>query len=150
MLPKTTRRVEVNTATGVNRRIAQQTEERIRFFAANPDQIPQRLEELDGEWDIERTLETNASALALLGIALGAFVNKRFLTLPALVSGFLLQHALQGWCPPVPFFRRRGVRTATEIDRERYALNKLRGDFQPTTHAGQEGTSAATVLRAVG
>lgn len=84
MLPKTTRRVEVNTATEINRRITQQTEERIRFFAANPDQISQRLEELDEEWDIERTLETNASALALLGIALGAFVNKRFLALPAL------------------------------------------------------------------
>jgi hypothetical protein len=79
MLPKTTRRVELNTATTINRRIAQQTEERIRFFIAHADQIPQRLEELDEEWDMERTLETNASALALLGIALGAFVNKRFL-----------------------------------------------------------------------
>ena len=45
------------------------------------------------------------------------------------MTGFLLQHALQGWCPPVPVFRRLGVRTTAEIDRERYALKALRGDF---------------------
>ena len=47
------------------------------------------------------------------------------------MSFFLLQHAVQGWCPPVPFFRRRGVRTAREIEIERYALKALRGDFGP-------------------
>jgi hypothetical protein len=46
------------------------------------------------------------------------------------VTAFLLQHALQGWCPPVPVFRRLGVRTTAEIDRERYALKALRGDFK--------------------
>ncbi len=150
MLPNTTRRVERNTAEAFNQRIARETEERIRFYAANPHQIHRRLEELDQEWDIERTLETNASTLALLGVALGAFVNKRFLALPALVTGFLLQHALQGWCPPVPFFRRRGVRTSTEIERERYALKALRGDFQPVPHGADNDTATATVLRAVG
>jgi hypothetical protein len=99
---------------------------------------------------MERTLETNASGLALVGVALGAFVNKRFLALPALITGFLLQHALQGWCPPVPYFRRRGVRTATEIERERYALKALRGDFQPIARGADNDTAAATVLRAVG
>jgi hypothetical protein len=46
------------------------------------------------------------------------------------VAGFLLQHAVQGWCPPVPLFRRLGFRTAAEIDYERYALKALRGDFR--------------------
>jgi hypothetical protein len=46
------------------------------------------------------------------------------------VATFLLQHALQGWCPPVPLFRSLGVRTASEIDEERYALKALRGDFE--------------------
>src|SRR6476646_9961414 len=104
MLPNTTTRVQNNTAAAINQRIAQETEERIRFYAANPHRIHQRLQELDEEWDMERTLETNASGLALVGVALGAFVNKRFLALPALITGFLLQHALQGWCPPVPYF----------------------------------------------
>lgn len=34
----------------------------------------------------------------------------------------LLQHGLQGWCPPLPVLRRLGVRTRGEIDREKYAL----------------------------
>ena len=80
-------------------------------------------------WDIERTLEANASLVALIGLGLGAFVHRRFYLLPAVVAGFLLQHALQGWCPPLPVFRRLGVRTAREIE-ERTTLKALRGDFQ--------------------
>jgi hypothetical protein len=34
-------------------------------------------------------------------------------------SGFLLQHALQGWCPPVPLLRQLGFRTSYEIEEER-------------------------------
>jgi Protein of unknown function (DUF2892) len=79
---------------------------------------------------MERVLEANAATLALAGTLLGAF-DKRFLVLAAAVSAFLLQHALQGWCPPVPFFRKRGFRTMREIDTERYALKALRGDFGP-------------------
>ncbi len=47
-----------------------------------------------------------------------------------MVGGFLLQHAVQGWCPPLPVFRQMGVRTQTEIDEKRAALKALRGDFQ--------------------
>ena len=91
--------------------------------------IDARIEELDREWDIERTLEINAAAFALAGTLFGAFLSKRFLILPVLVTTFLAQHALQGWCPPVPLFRKMGVRTRPEIDREKYALKALRGDF---------------------
>jgi hypothetical protein len=45
------------------------------------------------------------------------------------VTAFLFQHAVQGWCPPLPILRRLGFRTASEIDTERYALKALRGDF---------------------
>jgi hypothetical protein len=149
MLPQTTGRVAWNTAETINRRIAEETEERIRHYAARPQQIDRRLKELDEEWDMERTLETNAAGLALLGTVLGV-INKRFLLLPGLVAGFLLQHALQGWCPPVPLFRRAGVRTATEIERERYALKALRGDFQPISRNADNDQAAANALRAVG
>ena len=91
--------------------------------------IDQRISELDREWDIERTLEMNAAAFAFTGSLLGAFVDKRWLIAPLLVTAFLAQHALQGWCPPVELFRRMGVRTRPEIDREKYALKALRGDF---------------------
>jgi hypothetical protein len=36
--------------------------------------------------------------------------------------GFMLMHAVVGWCPPVSVFRRLGCRTMREIDRERSAL----------------------------
>ncbi len=101
----------------------------IAYFAQHRHEIERRLQELDNEWDIERTLEANASALSLAGVALGGLVDKRWLLLPAAVTGFLLQHALQGWCPPIIIFRKRGVRTSKEIDQERYALKALRGDF---------------------
>jgi hypothetical protein len=63
--------------------------------------------------------------------------------LPALVSGFLFQHAVQGWCPPVPVLRRLGFRTAYEIEEERRALKALRGDFEGSSGSGSRAFQAA-------
>lgn len=60
-----------------------------------------------------------------------------------MVGGFLLQHALQGWCPPVPVLRRLGFRTQTEIDEERYALKALRGDFRELVSPSVDPARAA-------
>ena len=128
-MTSTVSRVPANTASHVNRQIREELAERVRYFAAHPRQIPRRLKELDKEWDIERAIEANASALALAGIILGATNDRRWLLLPALVTVFLFQHAVQGWCPPVPVFRRLGFRTAHEIEQERHALKAIRGDF---------------------
>jgi hypothetical protein len=107
----------------VNSRIRRATERSIeRIRAAGPRAIEQRLEELDREWDIERAIEANAATIALAGVILGAFATPWFLLLPAAVCVFLLQHALQGWCPPVPVLRRLGFRTQREIFAERLAL----------------------------
>lgn len=62
--------------------------------------------------------------------------------LPAGVGVFLFQHALQGWCPPVPVLRRLGSRTAAEIGRERYALKVLPGDFDGVRNARNKATAA--------
>lgn len=132
----TTRRVNDNTPDHVNRNILLQTECSIRHYARNPDRIDARLSELDEEWDIERVLEANASAIALGGILLSVF-QKRFLFLSATVLTFLHWHALEGWCPPLPILRRMGVRTRTEIEYERYALKLLRGDFVGTSKGGK-------------
>lgn len=130
MIPSTTDRVPKHTANTVNEQIRRSTEENVsRYKLAGPHAITQRLDQLEHEWDIERAIEANAATVALVGSALGAFVNRRFFALPAIVAGFLLQHAVQGWCPPVPIFRRLGFRTQSEIDEERYALKALRGDF---------------------
>jgi hypothetical protein len=129
MLPNTPERVPRHTDAEINRQIGQATAARVRHYASHPEHIDRRLSELDAEWDIERTLEANAATFALGGTLLAAFVDRRFLLLPAAVAAFLLQHALQGWCPPVPVLRRLGVRTQREIDEERFALKALRGDF---------------------
>lgn len=130
MIPSTVERVPQHTAEHVNQQIRRQTEENVaRIASGGPPAIDRRLAELDREWDIERTLEANAATAILIGTALGAAVDRRFFALPAIVAGFLLQHAVQGWCPPLPLFRRAGFRTASEIDHERYALKAVRGDF---------------------
>lgn len=129
-LPSTIERVPLNTAQEDNERIWQQTDQNVfRIARQGRAAIDRRLQELEEEWDIERLLETNAATAMLVGVTLGTAVDKRFFALPALVAGFLLQHAVQGWCPPVPLFRRWGFRTQSEIDEERYALKVLRGDF---------------------
>lgn len=128
-LPASTERVIRHTPRNLDRRLHRDMEHRVRFYSRHPDRIESRLDELDREWDMERMLETNASSIAVLGLAL-SFLDRRLLVVPFLVAGFLLQHALHGWCPPVSLFRRLGVRTRTEIEAERYALKAVRGDFR--------------------
>lgn len=133
MLPETTTRVEQHTSESANERIRRKTACNIQLYSkAGPEAIDMRLQQLDREWDIERTLEANAASFSLLGLGLGTFVNKKWYLLSAGVVGFLLQHALQGWCPPVELFRRMGVRTMREINHERSMLKAARGDYSET------------------
>jgi hypothetical protein len=146
-IPTTKDRVPDHTAEPVNQRIRRETDERVRQLAGQPDAIASRLKELDAEWDVERAIEANASALAFIGTALGFFAHPYWLALPALVTLFLFQHAVQGWCPPVPVLRRLGFRTVYEIERERNALKALRGDYDIVTHATDK---AGAALKAAG
>ena len=124
-------RVRAQTADTVNERIDRSTRESIREYALRGrGAITRRIQELDREWDIERTLEMNAATVAFTGLVLGATVSRKFLMIPGIVLPFLFQHAVQGWCPPLPILRRSGFRSREEIDRERYALKALRGDFE--------------------
>lgn len=129
VFPDTATRVQSATDEAANRRIRRQIEINVHYYALHPHEIDRRLEELDREWDIERMLEATAATLALSGTVLGILRHRGFLMLPLAVAAFLLQHALQGWCPPVSVLRRQGVRTAAEIASERAALKALRGDF---------------------
>ncbi len=92
--------------------------------------IINRLKELDDEWEIERLLQMNASGIAIAGIVLGILVNKKWFILPGIAATFLLLHAVSGWAPPVPVLKKLGFRTRDEINRERYALKALKGDFK--------------------
>jgi hypothetical protein len=130
MIPATAKRVEEHTASPINEKINLEIEARIYEFSGNdPVAIEERLEELDREWDVERMLQTNFALVSLCGLALSR-LSPKWLLLTAGAAGFMVQHALQGWCPPLAVFRRLGIRTYNEIDRERFALKALRGDFK--------------------
>jgi len=123
-------RVRGHTAPEVNRRVDHEAQRRVaRYANSTAKELTSRIKELDREWDIERVLELNASVLAFSGLCLGITHSRKWLILPGLVLPFLFQHAVEGWCPPLPLLRRLGVRSRKEIDREQYTLKALRGDF---------------------
>lgn len=105
---------------------AAQTRRKVaRYARARPEMIRRRLAELDQEWDARRTLEANAALASLAGLLLGRTVNRRWYLLPAVAAAFLLEYAMQGWCPPFALLRRMGVRTPREIEEERRALHAV-------------------------
>lgn len=136
MIPATTKRVQRNTDAVINQRIRYEMLCRVeKYRHAAPKTIDKRLKQLDHEWDTERVLEANAASLALTGCVLAATKDSRWVLLPMAVTAFLLQHAVQGWCPPLPMIRRLGVRTQGEIEEERYALLALRDEVQRQSSA---------------
>ena len=122
--------VRENTAPEINRKIDTQIHENLNKYYHDRSEIDKRLWELDREWDIERILELNAAAISFMGIWRGLTQNKLWLILPLAVTTLLAAHAVEGWCPPVVLFRRLGFRTRAEIDKEKYALKTIRGDFK--------------------
>jgi len=144
----TRNRVPLHTAGDINRRIRQETESSIRYYQRHKNQIARRLQELDEEWDIERAIQANAASVAFFGVTLGALGRSRWLLLPALVTGFLFQQAVQGWCPPIPILRRLGYRTAFEIEEERQALKLLRGDYKKVSEGDVDVEDVLDAVRA--
>ena len=138
-------RVMSNTEQSINRQIRRTIEANVAYYSRHRDEIDRRLDELDQEWDIERYLQANAATLSLVGTVFGTLGRGRWLLLPAVVGGFLLQHAVQGWCPPLVILRRMGARTVQEIDIERFALKSLRGDLREA----QDSDDAVQVLEAL-
>jgi hypothetical protein len=124
-------RVRAHSNPQQNQRTDAQTQQCLeRHATGDREAISRHVDALDREWDVERYLQMNAGIVSLSGVVLGAMVSRRFLVLPAVVFGFFFQHATQGWCPPLPVFRKMGVRTRREINQEKYALKALRGDFE--------------------
>jgi hypothetical protein len=118
-------RVPDHTSPEINKRISDSTRASIqRYQRARPEERERRLRELRQEWDVERAIEANAAIFSLTGLALAITVDKRWLALPVAVGAFLLQHSLQGWCPPLPVLRRLGFRTPHEIEQERRAIEQ--------------------------
>lgn len=141
-MPPTAKRVAYHTNPVVNRQIRDQTIARLKSFKErDSDAISDQIQKLNCEWDTERLLEANAAAIVVLTAAIGAIKKSRCcFFVSGLVGSFLLLHALQGWCPPVPVIRKMGVRTAEEINNEITALKVQRGDFS------QESADVSEVL----
>ena len=88
MLPSTMFRVPRQTAGSVNDRIRERTERSLDRYLHSPRiELDERLGELSREWDIERTLETNAAIFSLAGLGLGTRFGKAWLVLPVIVPG---------------------------------------------------------------
>lgn len=126
-LPNTIERVRIHTKEKVNQKIDEKMIESItKYYKGNREDVLKRLQELDAEWDVERTLETHAATAVLASSIIGFFTKERkWYAVTGVIGGFLLQHALQGWCPPVSILRRLGVRTLSEIEQEKSALRVL-------------------------
>ena len=141
-------RLARHATPAARRRIEQRLARRISYYALRPADIEHRLRELEREWPVDRVLQTHAATLSLAGLVLGTLADRRLLWLPALVSVFLLEHALRGGVPRLPLLRWMGVRTAEEIALERYALKALRGDFRGVPQAGAWQPSLETAVEA--
>jgi hypothetical protein len=138
-------RTRANTWPVVNARIDRRAQMRLRAAAdlASADELSSRIEALEHEWSFDRVLETEAALTGLLGLALAAAVDRRLLVVPGVAALMTLVHATHGWYPLLPLFRRMGIRTQNEIDRERYALKALRADFNGLRNAGPDTTERA-------
>lgn len=147
MIANTATSVSEKTSPQINARNRQEIEQRVADFQSGDNRalITRRLHELDREWDVERTLQTNFATLSLVGLGLATLVNKKWFGLALGVPAFMVQHALQGWCPPLPVLRKLGVRSAREINDERFALKALRGDFDDAA----QSRSADALINAV-
>lgn len=126
LFPPTTIKVKLNTDDGINNEIERKTAHNInKYDRKTEEEIGRRIKELNYEWDTERVLELNFASIVLISSLLGLLGNKKWMALSGITSVFMIQHSLQGWCPPLPIIRRIGIRTAEEITKEKDALRKL-------------------------
>ena len=126
-------------------------EENIRFYATQPPEaISRRIEELDRERDLDQTMALFTSGIGLGTLLFSFLGGRKWLLATGTALGFLLKHSLHGASPAAPLLRKRGVRTRSEIDREKYALKILRGDFEQIPKLEQlKANPAQKVLRSI-
>jgi len=141
-------RVRSHSPPKINPAIDSEIAASLRFYAGKSNyKISNRIEELDTEWDVKRYLEANTATLSFLGALLGFKRSRKWFILPMIVAIFLLQHTLQGWCPPLTVLRRLKIRTRKEIELKRYSLKALREDFGNITSQDIRMNNAEETLR---
>lgn len=122
--------IRKHTSAIVNQKIDRATQASLDRRYESPENIRARLAELEREWNVDRALMLNFAVIAGSAALLAMRSVKRrgsiggwgvlFFT----QIGFLANHAIRRWCPPLPVFRRLGFRSEREIDAERAGLEK--------------------------
>lgn len=110
--------------------VEKEIQDKLNHYYHDQDKITARLVELDEEWDVERVLQLEGTALTIAGIVLGLTVNKKWLVLPLAASVIVINAISKNWSNAFPLLRRLGFRTRVEIEKEKYALKAIRGDFK--------------------
>lgn len=111
-------------------KVEKDIQDKLNYYYHDQEEITARLAELDEEWDIERILQLEGTALTIAGVILGLTVNKKWFALPLAASVVLLIAIAKNWTSPLPLLRKLGFRTRVEIEKEKYALKVIRGDFK--------------------
>jgi hypothetical protein len=131
-LDETQDRIRRYTSAHVNAVIDKRTRRKIEKARKSPEALRARLGQLDREWDVDRAVMLNFAAAGAV-TAFNAMSNVRrtgkagtWGTLFWVQLGFLVNHAVRGWCPPMALLRRLGFRSSSEIGAERVALERER------------------------
>jgi len=130
-------RIREHTSEASNRRIDLQTRAAIAEALESRERIQARLAELDREFNVDRVLMLNFAILSSVNASLAMRSLRRRGRLGGwgLVFfsqlGFLAYHAIWGWCPPLPVFRRLGFRSSREICAERVVLEQQLAALKP-------------------
>jgi hypothetical protein len=144
-------RVRRYTSEPQLRAIDAKTRQNVQMYGTQSrEEIDRRIEQLRGEWSIERFLQLNVAAVGLTTVLLALMRDRRWGYATCAGLAFFLFHAADGFDPPMPLLRRLGVRTRAEIDRETYALKAMRGDFSHLTHESAGRPDAELAIQAVG
>jgi hypothetical protein len=110
--------------------------ENVRYYGTmGADAISARIESLEKEWDLTRTLTTMAAGLGFFGLIAGLVGGKSWRIFTWMSLPMLFAHSLGRWVPPAEGLRRMGVRSCKDIEAEKYALKALRGDFKNIAEA---------------
>jgi hypothetical protein len=123
-------RVRAHGSKRINARMDRLRETNLKRAEEEPRFAVERLAKLEREWDIDRTILLSFAGMGSAALLLGLRKNWRWRFPLTVQIGFLLTHAMIGWCPPAVVLRRLGFRTRQEIEAERMALMAIRGpDF---------------------
>ncbi len=117
---------KVNNALTFNRKEAanRQIADNVNYYRLeNEEVIRQRIDELSNEWDVERSVQLNASLIVLGSIILGAAFSKKWLFVSGAVSGLLALHAAKGWSLSIN--TGENLRTRNEIAKEQAGLQNI-------------------------